>query len=133
MNKVVNGKMYNTETAQMLAKAYVSEICQQTLYRKRTGEYFLYTEEEVYGNLSIKPLTLSEAKKWAEKELEGTKYEEIFGDIEDEPEMAAELNQQISILLPKSLYDELKAKKSSTGMNVSALIIKALHDAGYGR
>ena len=47
MKKIINGKMYNTETAKCLSEwcnghygdlTYVEE----TLYRKRTGEYFLY-------------------------------------------------------------------------------------------
>ena len=48
MKKIINGKLYNTETAKKLAE--YSNDCtwsdfrclEEALYRKRTGEYFLY-------------------------------------------------------------------------------------------
>ena len=138
VNKVINGKLYNTETAQMLIEAEVAHdnygipIASARLYRKRTGEYFLCTYDDISETLGIKPLpSLSEAKAWAEKHLDGNEYQEIFGEIEEDSETEEELNQQISILLPVSLHNALKAKKQATGKNVSALIIKALRDAGY--
>jgi len=84
--------MYNTATATELAESDRYDngnwFSTQTLYRKRTGEYFL----GVLGNDSsyhapedhIRPLSLSEAKEWAECYVDGSTYEEIFGTIEDE-------------------------------------------------
>jgi len=139
MNKVINGKKYDTETAHKLIKTgvafdnYGHDVCTATLYRKRTGEYFLYTEDSVSETVGIRPLlTLTEAKAWAEKHLDVNEYEEIFGEIEEDFEEDMELNQQISVLIPVTIYNELKLKKDSTGTNISALIIKALRDAGYG-
>ena len=47
MKKVINGKMYNTETAERLAEwdngRWGSfDACSETLYRKRNGELFLH-------------------------------------------------------------------------------------------
>jgi len=92
MNKVINGKHYNTETAQELAKRAVAETsaghaCSyERLYRKRTGEYFTCTDGDAweYGvNVYIKTLAFSEAKAWAEKWLDGSEYIGIFGDAEE--------------------------------------------------
>lgn len=133
-NKVINGRQYNTGTSQMLIKKVVSNdpYAWAELYRKRTGEYYLRTYNEISETMRIRPFpTLSEAIEWAEEYLDGDEYQQIFGEIEEDTEVEEELNQQISVLLPVSLYNALKAKKQATGKNVSALIIKALRDAGY--
>ena len=147
MNKIINGKSYNTDKAKRLARwdngmsPSDFEYYTEALYVKKTGEYFLYGEGggnskygEWHGNSggpgeAIEPLTLSDAKKWAER-LDGDEYESIFGDIEEAPDNTDQ--QLISMLLPIVILDALKAKKEATGMNVSSLIVKALRDAGYG-
>lgn len=101
MKKIINGKKYDTETAKELSSwdnglpgdfSYVSE----TLYRKKTGEYFLaghggarskYAESIGQncwsGGTAITPLTESEAKAWAEDHLDCEEYEAIFGEVEE--------------------------------------------------
>ena len=49
MKKIINGKVYDTETAQVLGSwSNMSdrsfERIDETLYRKRTGEFFLHGE-----------------------------------------------------------------------------------------
>lgn len=102
MKKVINGRRYDTETANELAKWHnMQDVrnfshCKETLYRKTTGEYFLYGEggpsskysrtvgtNSWSGGERIMPLSLEEAQKWAEEHLEGDEYEEIFGAIEE--------------------------------------------------
>lgn len=99
MKKIINGKKYDTETAKAVGSwdnenpgiNYVEE----TLYRKKTGEYFLhgeggpnsrygemYGESYMYGE-RITPVTEDEAKSWTERKLNGDKYEEIFGEVEE--------------------------------------------------
>ena len=56
MNKLINGKRYNTETATKCGGADG-----KVLYRKRTGEYFLA------DNVSIRPVSYEEAKHWAQQ------------------------------------------------------------------
>lgn len=46
MKKIINGKMYNTETAEKLTSwehSYRSQVdwYEEMLYKKKTGEYFL--------------------------------------------------------------------------------------------
>lgn len=136
MKKVINGKRYDTETAQEVAM-YQSDYpmndfnyyC-ETLYKKKTGEFFLFGEghglskyAHHYGNSSgwgehIIPLTIDRAKRWAEK-LDGDEYEAIF-EIEDEN------NQQISVLIPVSLYEQLKEKSDETNVSQKDIIVEAL-------
>lgn len=102
MKKIINGKKYNTETAKELGywenEYSISDFryCTETLYKKRTGEFFLYGEggamtgyakrcedDSWCGGEDITPLTLEGAKKWAERHLTADKYIEIFGEVEE--------------------------------------------------
>ncbi|SFE75536.1 hypothetical protein [Succiniclasticum ruminis] len=97
MKKIVNEKLYNTETAHRVGTYRfdfddgVQHIC-TTLYRDRDGEYFLYNRsagvpvtnvaEEFGGQIireSIIPMTPDAAKKWTERYLNEDEYINEFG------------------------------------------------------
>ena len=84
MNKIINGKKYNTDTATKIAYQYHNGDC-RTLYCKKNGEFFLHYENPVYGGVeeSIRPITIGEAKTFAEDNLTGEEYEKIFGSVEE--------------------------------------------------
>lgn len=85
MKKIINGVLYNTDTAQLLVEYekfagdrlhYVREA----LYRKQNGEYFIYGEggaltnyasysayNTFSGGSSIYPVDETEARSWAEE------------------------------------------------------------------
>jgi hypothetical protein len=99
MKKIIEGRKYDTETARQVAEwsnrdygnfGYTAE----TLYLKRTGEFFLHGEggarskyRECEGvNLfgsgeKIVPLSEQEARAWCEEHCDGDTYEEIFGEV----------------------------------------------------
>lgn len=100
--KIIDRKMYDTTTAEAVGSysntPYQSDFqhYSETLYRKRTGEFFLYGEggamspyrEEIryneWGNGdSIIPMSEDDAKHWAETHLTGEEYVEIFGPVEE--------------------------------------------------
>lgn len=96
MKKILGGKKYNTETAHCVGAYWNGGACSETLYRKRTGEFFLYGEGGpmskygvAYGNNEwgygeeIRPLTVDEAKAWAEEHLDADEYEAVFGEVEE--------------------------------------------------
>ena len=102
VKKVIDGKMYNIDTAKCVAGWDNGlwdddfESLSESLYLKKTGEYFLYGtggakskySERVQGNnyaggSGIIPFTVAEAKEWVEKYCDGDKYEEIFGEVEE--------------------------------------------------
>ena len=101
MKQIINGKKYNTETAKELGTYSNSgswndfDHFRETLYLKRTGEFFLLGEggprtKYAYsdgntrsGGAKIIPLTIEEAKAWAERNLSVEEYEEIFGEVEE--------------------------------------------------
>lgn len=88
MRKIIRGLSYDTDTAKKLAGYYPAPYdvtdfrhYSEELYKKRTGEYFLYGEggamspyAEYDGDVQrygqeIKPLTFDEAKEWYEKAM----------------------------------------------------------------
>ena len=103
MKKIINGKMYNTETAEVVV-AYDNGLsyrdfgwCEMTLYRKKTGEYFCVGEggpmsqfarvsddgNNRSSGVSVKPLTADEARKWAERYGSADEYIAEFGEPEE--------------------------------------------------
>ena len=102
MKKIIDGKMYNTETAEKL-DVYEADYPRndfnwyvERLYQKKTKEFFLnseggplspYSKHAFGGGWTsgeyIKPLTIEEAKEWAQNRLNGDEYEEIFGSVEE--------------------------------------------------
>lgn len=100
MKKIINGRIYDTNTAKELGRddqTYGNfSDWEETLYRKSTGEYFLHGEggpQTKYaqqvgenswtGGEKIIPLSIESAQKWAEEHLEADDYERIFGIIEE--------------------------------------------------
>lgn len=96
MKKVIDGKLYNTESAEMIGEDSYSGYAdfrhwKEQLYRTRKGNFFLYGEG---GPLScyavheedgwadgekIIPYTEDEAKAWVEEHLSASEYESLFG------------------------------------------------------
>lgn len=102
MKKIVNKKCYDTCTATCLAEyqngsdfrsfAYVCE----SLYLKRTGEFFLhgeggalskyaqhYSDNSYSGGEVIIPLTEGEARQWCEEHCDADVYEDIFDAVSE--------------------------------------------------
>lgn len=101
MKKVINGKMYNTETAEAVgfwsndrATNDFSYIVER-LYRTKRGAYFIHGEGgamtryaesvgDMYGaGEAIRPVDEATARRWAESHLDGDEYAAIFGEPEE--------------------------------------------------
>lgn len=100
MRKIRNGKAYDTETAREVGSYHNTydtgdfNWYEETLYRKRTGEYFLHgvggprsryavsiSSSGWRGGEEITPLSYSEATDWAEEYLDAEAYEAEFGEV----------------------------------------------------
>ena len=105
MKKIIGGKVYDTEKAKKVASWYSSyarndfHYYEEELYKKKTGEFFLYGEgnaaspysrscgqNEWCGGEKIVPMTFAEAQEWAEKHLDGDEYSAIFGEPDEDAE-----------------------------------------------
>ena len=102
MKKIINNKMYNTETATHIESISYGRnrrdysYYEESLYRKKTGEFFLYGSggpaskyrKEVAPHSwesgeDIIPVTLEEVKRWCEMYISPDYYEEVFGPVEE--------------------------------------------------
>lgn len=112
MKKIINGKKYDTETAQCVGIWRNSNIFRdlnyfsETLYRKQTGEFFLHGMGAALSKYAVScdhlhrclyekiiPLDYDAAREWAEEHLDVDDYEAIFGEVvEDESHVSAIIN-----------------------------------------
>ena len=96
MKKYINSKVYNTDTATLVGEwsngSRDFNWCEELLYRKKTGEYFMHgkggpmsryaeqIEQNSWGNSeALTPLSYENARKWAEEHLTTDEYDAEFG------------------------------------------------------
>lgn len=135
MRKVIKGKLYDTATATKVAEyenmADVRNFhwfC-TTLYRKRTGEYFLHGEggamspygrscgqNEWCGGESIRPLTYDDAREWAETYLNADEYEAEFG-IPDE-----DAEHDLHVIVSEAAWQSISRAATRDGATIRAII-----------
>ncbi len=136
MQKIIKGKKYNTETAEKVGNwwngcsASDFNYVEETLYKKRTGEFFLYGEGGARSRYSksvgqncwsgderIIPMTFDEAQEWAEEHLEAEEYEAIFGEVSEDGETKGVLYS-----LPISAIEKVKRIATERRCSASKVI-----------
>ena len=121
MKKVIKGKIYDTDKAKELGRwtpnPYGNDFNyhQETLYLKRTGEFFIH--EERYGSNKIRPLTYEEAQAWVEDHLDGDGYMAIFGEPDE-----SDCKQIISLSLTQTAVIKLKQSAAKAGKTMSEYV-----------
>lgn len=141
MKKIIRGRQYDTEKAQKIGSwdngygisdlDYISE----TLYRKRTGEYFLegcggarsrYAEIDgsmMASGCRIVPLTFDQARAWAEEHLTPEEYETAFG-IPDEGDETQYFNCGLPAPIMRLLKNAAAKEDQSMGDIVARLVVE---------
>lgn len=139
MKKIINGKLYDTNTANELASASHGEgprdfrYYSESLYRKKTGEFFLHGsggpmthyavsvgQNSWRGGEKIIPLSYKAAQEWAEKNLDADDYQEIFGEVTEGDDVT------ICAKLPASIDAKLRRIASENGATLSATIARLI-------
>ena len=127
MKKTIRGRTFDTDTAERLG-AYRDSNCIEILFRKRTGEFFLYGRgnadsayavwkgNSVVGSEQIITLTPKQAQKWARLKLSAVQYDDLFGSGADNQK------QTISLSLPIGAIKALKNAAGEQGITSSAII-----------
>lgn len=114
LKKIIANRVYNTETAILLKKTQ-----KESLFRKRTGEYFLFSENET--EKKIVPLNWNDAILWAKEHLSGVEYEIAFGKTMQEDELSV-----IPVRVTASLLRRIRNIASSQGISVSIFVRNTL-------
>ena len=144
MKKIIDGRLYNTDTARKLGSYENMADCRnfhyycEALYQKRTGEYFLYGEggpmtqyaraidqNSWSGGERIMPQTVESARKWAEEHLDADDYAEAFG-MPDEGDDAVEA---IHVQVSAAIMAEVRAQAAANGESLRAFVERALGEA----
>lgn len=96
MKKIINGKVYDTDTAKYIGSDNDQPTGNwgETLYRKKTGEFFI-DHWDVWSERRIEPMTFKAAQKWTEEHLSAETYIELFGEPDESGE-AVTLGIQVS-------------------------------------
>ena len=129
------GGLYETDTAKRIGNDSYSnsgdlDYWNETLYRKKTGEFFLYGEggprsnyavcigqNQWSGGEKIIPLTYDGAKEWTEEHLDAdtyTKYFKLTDNVHDK--------DTISIRLSAAAIDKLRIMASKQDTTSSDII-----------
>ena len=140
MRKIIKGKMYDTDTATNVGDwgngHYTSDFdyCGETLYRKRTGEYFVHGEggarskyakpdyDGWCGGSAIVPLSYDAAREWAERHLDADTYETEFGKVS---EGEAVVSARVSLAAKRALEREA-ARTGETQARVVERLLEGL-------
>ena len=135
MKAIVNKKTYDTETATKIGGngyGYPGDFryWYEALYRKKNGEYFLSGEggplsryavstgtNDTSGSETIIPMTLEEARDWAEDNLDADDYIAEFGTPPESDD-----NIYVTVNLNTAVYDKLKYDAETTGSTISDYI-----------
>ena len=137
MKKIINGKVYNTETAKRVGAwdngHFTSdhEYCSEDLYQKKNGEFFLHGEGGAmskyatsygdgigYGNFII-PMSYDEAAKWAERHMSTEEYEAVFGEVAEDDTLV-----HLHISMSATSADKIRKSAAREGLTISEYIAK---------
>lgn len=136
MKTVIDNKLYDSEKARLIGETARdtdsdSRYLYERLYKKRTGEYFVYGEggpdtlygiEETDGTMSpgegITPLTYDEARRWAQAGLPVKDYAREFGAID----LADRAMTTMAVRVSMAGKEALDRKCSRTGKTRSDIV-----------
>lgn len=137
MKKIIEGKKYDTETAKKLGEWWNNQDVrnfghvEETLYQKRTGEFFIYGvggpaskyarsegQNSWTGGEKIIPVSYPRAKAWAEEHLTVDEFESIFGEVTEGED------DTIVVKLPAAVGSKIRSYAAEYDMSLKDVIIK---------
>ncbi len=143
MRKIINNKVYDTDTATRIGLADNGHdyndfaYSGETLYRKRTGEYFLHGEggpmtsyavrtgsNNWSGSERITPLSYYAARQWAVEHLSTEAYEAEFGEVTEDDSQVT-----ITLSMRADTVEALRRTAAKAGQSLSAYVERVLRPA----
>lgn len=135
MKKVINGSLFNTETAKRLLewdnRRYGSlDFCSEVLYRTKSGKFFLHGEGGAMSKYSsscgsnhwtsgemIIPMTEAAAREWVEDHFSADDFLNAF---------SASSEDLHTVAVSDQCFARLKSLKDLTGKTYSQLVESAV-------
>lgn len=136
MKKIINGKLYNTDTARQVGTWSNSADCndlswvEESLYQKKTGEFFLHGQggpntryaqqleaSQWTSGETISLISYDSARQWADDHLTADQYQAVFGEVAEDDSRTTLL-----LSLPASTVKKIKQEAAQAGMTVSAYV-----------
>lgn len=136
MNKIINGKVYNTDTARQIgtwsngADRTGFSWVEESLYQKKTGEFFLHGQggpntryaqqleaSQWTSGETISLVSYNSARQWAEDHLTADQYQAVFDEVAEDDSRTTLL-----LSLPASTVKKIKQDAAQAGMTVSAYV-----------
>ena len=140
MQKIIKGRKYNTDTAQEVC-GYSNGLpwgdfdwVQETLYVKRTGEYFLHGKggarskyavpdgDFMGGGSEIIPLSEKEAQSFVKENGDTETYEKFFGEV-------SEGETRTTIVLSEGAKKKLQRIALEKRISISQVIERLIENA----
>jgi hypothetical protein len=124
MRTVIKNKVYDTTTAAWIAD-YTHSGVTETLYRKKTGEYFAHffneraedTDKAGWrGKEKVVPYDFDTARAWGELRLDKARYKELFGG--DTGESGSTV---VSIRVSRATLAKMRKAQSETGESIGQI------------
>lgn len=128
MRRIIRNKVYDTYTAKKMGTFRDPEgngdfdYYEVSLYRKKTGEFFLHTYGGPNSQESIMPLTYDKAQEWAEIALAEEQYKSIFFGVVDEETEA----EALTVQLPTAIATQLKRRTDKSDQLIKEAVAEAL-------
>lgn len=123
MRRIIKNKVYDTSTAKELGTYRgLFDNC-ESLYRKKTGEFFLHAYGGSNGEEVITPLTYDKAQEWAGTALTEEQYEVIFFGVVDEGVTETEA---LTVQLPTAILIQLRRRTDKSGQLIKEAVAEAL-------
>lgn len=113
----IGRRRYNTRSAKKV-KVWERGPWAETLYRKKTGEYFVYGVGESFPEGVIRPFEREDAERWTQQRFGMTLHE-----VEDVP---MEKLVMMSFYVPARLREKLRGMAADEKSTISSLIIEAI-------
>lgn len=139
MKKIIKNRLYDTTTATEIAhhSTPVStsdfSYTRETLYRKRTGEYFIHGEggalsryaSRDYDGMTwgedILPLAYDTAREWAERYMDVDAYQDEFGTVAEDDSRTV-----MSLSVRADTADMVRRAAAAAGCSISEYVERAL-------
>lgn len=124
MKKIINGKVYNTDTVKQIGYDNDNPTgnWEETLYQKKTGEFFVHHWDAWNGN-SIEPISFKDAQKWLEKHGTAEQYEAVFGEPDEDEE-----DVLLGVRVSAAAAAKLKNVSAQTGISQNKLIESLINE-----